>query len=410
MEPTNLEAKTLLWTTSDKEIVEVTGRGVLKAKKRGKVRITVSVKDKPSIKTECIVTVKKAIKATGIKLDKSEITLKEGEQAKLTATLEPADATSNITWKSSNTKVARVEKGTVTAAKKGTATITAKANGHKATCKIIVESEKNELDFSYKGNGTVKARFSSETLKIVEQHLYDLNAQNFYSYIKAKGGFAKYAKSLGGVFADYYGKTVKGKTEYDFQMTAEYVLGWMYMYGWDYCSGALGKATGRHVKWGGSNYTKDAFYYKGGWKSKYNGNFDDVISGKNGVGMMASECGDLEIFIYWKMGIPRKKQLPKVTKLKDLKVGDGIYFFDRRVDKSNESNWGIGRHNVIVGEVYSDRIVCYDGGSYYQNNRNYKRTIWLPKVYSEEADYAAVKKAFGYEGWGMRRWYNFQKN
>ena len=259
-----------------------------------------------------------------------------------------------------------------------------------------------KLDFSCTSE-KVKAQFSCNSLKIVEKHLYDFNAQTFNSFISSKGGFDKYAHSLGGVYGEYFGKTIEGRSEKDFQRASEYVLGWMYMYGWDYMNGS-----GRHNKWGGNNYSDDAFYVNGGFQQKYNGNFDDVISGKNGVGMMSSECGDLEIFIYWKMGIPRKHQLTKPTRLKDLKVGDGVYFFDHRVDKTNESNWGIGTHNVVVGEVYNDRIVFYDAGSYYQINRNYKRTVYLPSTYSEEADYAAIKKEFGYEGWGARRWYNFE--
>jgi len=263
------------------------------------------------------------------------------------------------------------------------------------------------LDFSCTSE-TVKAKFSCGTLKIVEKHLYDLNAQNFYDVINSYGGFENYAKSVGGIFGKYYGQTIEGRTKKDFQTAAEYVLGWMFMYGWDYESGTPGAATGVHHKWGGGSYTPDAFYVNGGWQTKYKGKFDEVISGKNGIGMMASECGDLEVFIYEKMGIDRSQQLPKPTKLKDLKVGDCIYFFDHRVDKTNEENWGIGTHNAVVGEVYSDHIVIYDGGSYIQSHRDYKRIVNIPNEYSEDADYAAIKETFGYDGWGIRRWYNFE--
>ena len=297
--------------------------------------------------------------------------------------------------------------------KDATGTVIAKTtNGKTATCKVTVQQV--ALDFSYKGNGKVKAEFSSETLKIVENHLYDVNAQNFYKVINSYGGFDKYAKSLGGVFGKYYGKTITGRTEYDFQMAAEYVLGWMFMYGWDYTSGVNGAFTGRHEKWGGSNYTKDAFYYgNNAWKSKYKGKFDDVISGKYGVGMMASECGDLETFIYQKLGMTNRKQPKHPTRLKDLKVGDGVYFFNHRVNKSSESNWGIGTHNVIVGEVKrkSDKIciVFYDAGSFMQGHLDYKRKVEIPKDCSEEAEYDAMFNQFKFSGWGARRWYNFKE-
>ena len=43
------------------------------------------------------------------------------------------------TWTSSNTKVATVKNGVVTGKKRGTVTITAKANGKTATCKVTVK-------------------------------------------------------------------------------------------------------------------------------------------------------------------------------------------------------------------------------------------------------------------------------
>ena len=263
------------------------------------------------------------------------------------------------------------------------------------------------LDYSYRGNGTVKSQFSSDTLKIVENHLYDFNAQNFNTVISSYGGFEKYAKSLGGVFSDYYGKTVTERTEYAFQRTAEYVLGWMYMYGWDYMNGG-----GHHVKWGGSNYTNDAFYANGGFVGESpSGDFDRLIRGDFGLGYLSSECGGLEAFIYHKMGMSQKSQIyPKPTKLKDLKVGDGVYFFEQRVDKSDENKWTRGLHNVIVGEVYKDYIVLYDAGSRYQNSRNYKHIIKKSNTGNEEEDYAAITKEYGFQGWGARRFYNFEPN
>ena len=275
------------------------------------------------------------------------------------------------------------------------------------------KARRSNLDFSCTSE-TVNSQFSCDTLKIVENHLYDLNYYNFYNQISTYGGFENYANNLGGVFAEFYGKpfTKEKATVTDFQKAAEYVVGWMYMYGWDYESGPGGEAKGDHVKWGGSNYTPDAFYANGGWKTKYKGAFDDVISGKNGLSMMASECGDLEIFTYEKLGISRETQLPKVTRLRDLKVGDGVYFGrEKKWDKLDESTWksSTGAHNVIVGEVYSDRIVFYDAGRNFQMTRNYKRTVTLPQEDSEEADDAALQKEFGdlATGWGVRRWYDF---
>lgn len=77
--------------------------------------------------------------ATGIALNKSTLTLKAGATETLTATVTPADSTDEVTWISSDPEVARVDNtGLVTAVKKGSATITAKAGDQKATCAVIV--------------------------------------------------------------------------------------------------------------------------------------------------------------------------------------------------------------------------------------------------------------------------------
>ena len=79
----------------------------------------------------------------------------------------------------------------------------------------------------------LKVQFSCDTLRIVEKHLYDFDATTFKSIINDKyGSFEAYAKSIGGIFGEYYGRKMPNKTEADFQRAAEYVLGWMYMYGW----------------------------------------------------------------------------------------------------------------------------------------------------------------------------------
>lgn len=81
------------------------------------------------------------VDATGVELNKTTLSLAEGKSETLTATVLPVDATNkNVTWKSSNTNVASVINGVVTAKSVGTATITATTvdGGYKATCEVTV--------------------------------------------------------------------------------------------------------------------------------------------------------------------------------------------------------------------------------------------------------------------------------
>lgn len=83
----------------------------------------------------------KMVQATSVSLDKSELTLKPNGTARLTATVNPSDASNKtVTWTSSNTAVATVsDSGLVKAVKNGTATITAKtSNGLTAQCAVTV--------------------------------------------------------------------------------------------------------------------------------------------------------------------------------------------------------------------------------------------------------------------------------
>ena len=80
------------------------------------------------------------IAVSSVKLNKTSVTLDIGETVELTATVSPENATNKtVTWSSSNTSVATVTDGKVTAIAVGSATITAKSNnGLNVTCRIVV--------------------------------------------------------------------------------------------------------------------------------------------------------------------------------------------------------------------------------------------------------------------------------
>ena len=81
------------------------------------------------------------IPATAIELSKTNVSLEQYKRATLTATLTPEDATTAITWSSSDEKIAVVSQGEVTAVGIGHAIITATAGeGVTATCEVTVTS------------------------------------------------------------------------------------------------------------------------------------------------------------------------------------------------------------------------------------------------------------------------------
>ena len=73
-----------------------------------------------------------------IKLDKSSATIYVGAATTLKAAITGASQT--VTWSTSDKSIATVKNGVVTGVKAGTATITAKANGKTAKCKVTVKN------------------------------------------------------------------------------------------------------------------------------------------------------------------------------------------------------------------------------------------------------------------------------
>ena len=125
------------WSSSNKKIATVDQNGIVTAVKKGTV--TIKVKTSGGKVATCKVTVK--VPATSVKLNKSSITVKKGATYTLKATAAPSNTTDTITWKTSNKKIATVDKnGKIKGIKKGSVTITATTtSGKKTTCKVTVK-------------------------------------------------------------------------------------------------------------------------------------------------------------------------------------------------------------------------------------------------------------------------------
>ncbi len=137
VKPDNATDKSVTWTTSNAEIATVAD-GKVTAVKEGEAIITAKAGDKQAT---CKVTVKKsAVPVQSVTLDRTSVTLEEGQTTTLTATISPNDADEQtVTWATSNAAVATVANGVVTAVVEGTATITASAGGKSATCVVTVK-------------------------------------------------------------------------------------------------------------------------------------------------------------------------------------------------------------------------------------------------------------------------------
>ncbi len=89
----------------------------------------------------------KDIIVTSVSLDNTSLSLEIGESYTLVVTVSPSNATDkSITWSSTNSSVAAVSDGKVTAKSEGTTTITAEAhNGKTASCTVTVNEPAPEV-------------------------------------------------------------------------------------------------------------------------------------------------------------------------------------------------------------------------------------------------------------------------
>ena len=145
VKPDNADNRKVTWSSDKTEIATVDGAGKVTAVKPGEAVVTVTTEDGGKTAT-CKVTVKaKVIGVTEVTLDRTELTLTEGETETLTATVRPDNADNRkVTWSSDKTEVATVDgAGRVTAVKAGEAvvTVTTEDGGKTATCKVTVKAK-----------------------------------------------------------------------------------------------------------------------------------------------------------------------------------------------------------------------------------------------------------------------------
>ncbi|MCT4614496.1 MAG: Ig-like domain-containing protein [Marinifilaceae bacterium] len=137
---TSLDKPELVWTSADKNIATVNNSGVVRAISVGKTDIIATSKSDKNISATINITVK-AVMAESISINETipaEIYL--NNTLSLTTSILPANTTNTrVVWTSSNTEVADVDEGIVTALKEGTAKITAKIDEKSVSVDIVVK-------------------------------------------------------------------------------------------------------------------------------------------------------------------------------------------------------------------------------------------------------------------------------
>lgn len=121
--PTNASNKTINWSSNNTAVATV-DNGTVRAVSAGTAVITAAAADGSGVSASCTVTVK-ASAANTFAISETAVNLTAGSTKQLYTRLDSADVTAGTSWSSTNTAVATVVNGKVTAKSAGSATISA---------------------------------------------------------------------------------------------------------------------------------------------------------------------------------------------------------------------------------------------------------------------------------------------
>ena len=249
-----------------------------------------------------------------------------------------------------------------------------------------------------------KPNLRKTTREIIENRSKDFYADTYDSVIKSKkyGSYEKYVQSLGGVFAKYKGKgRIKVETAADYQAAAEYVFGLFKIWGVDYSAGGVtlwpednayyahqsddSRRTGVY-HYPGSDSVNAVLKHAGGANSNKAFSTSANINCDKAVTIFKSSISPKKSKNYnskdwWHSG-------KKITKVSDLRVGDIVHG---------------PNHVFMVGEIYKDKVVMYDGGSRFQRAKTYKQVVTRTNNSKMDGSYRYSGNWEAYRPWNINQ-------
>lgn len=201
----------------------------------GVASITITINDTISATHKLIVEAgEKTYPVTGVSLSSSSLAMEIGDTKTLTAIVVPSNATNkSVSWSSSNSAVASVSNGVITAKSAGSATITVKtADGSKtATCNVTVKAPEVIPGPEPEPIAVTGLTLSSESAEIATGNTYTIryevtpsNATNKSVTFSSSNTSVATVSSSGVVTAKAKGEAVITVTTLDGNFSKEFVV------------------------------------------------------------------------------------------------------------------------------------------------------------------------------------------
>lgn len=167
VKPATASVKKVKWTSSNKDIVQVNAAGKIWGISEGEAYITATTTDGSNKKAKCFIKVVEPVPVTSIVIAQQDVTMKSGDNMKLSYSVLPSDTSDSIKFSSDNERVAKVSKnGTVTAVGTGNAKITIMAtSGVTSTVNInVVAMNKSVLNLRQYDTETLIVHGTTDTV------------------------------------------------------------------------------------------------------------------------------------------------------------------------------------------------------------------------------------------------------
>ncbi len=170
--PANAANQNITWTSSNNNVATVANSpagnfAIVTGESVGTAIIIATTQD-GGFTARCTVTVA-PILVNGVSLNNTTLNLIEGNQSTLTASVTPANATNtNVTWSSSNSNIATVNNGVVSAIAPGNAiiSVTTVDGGFTATCSVTVTAQNISVTSVNLNNSSLEMYVGSDALLV----------------------------------------------------------------------------------------------------------------------------------------------------------------------------------------------------------------------------------------------------